>query len=67
MKFFTCNPFLISISLCVLQSDDLLYILCRWQPFKRSAYLNQTQERKKLDPQDKKFFEALIKPKVCVA
>ncbi|KAL4237521.1 WD repeat-containing protein 64 [Mactra antiquata] len=35
----------------------------RWQPFKRSAYLSQTQERKKLDPQDKKFFEALIKPK----
>ncbi|XP_053404636.1 WD repeat-containing protein 64-like isoform X4 [Mercenaria mercenaria] len=36
----------------------------RWQPFKRSAYLKQGQERKKqLDPQDKKFFEALIKPK----
>ncbi|WAR20511.1 WDR64-like protein [Mya arenaria] len=36
----------------------------KWQPFKRSAYLKAGQDKKRtLDPQDKKFFEALIKPK----
>ncbi|XP_052272714.1 WD repeat-containing protein 64-like isoform X3 [Dreissena polymorpha] len=42
----------------------LIFVEEKWQPFKRSAYLRSDQDRKKpLDPKDKKFFEALIKPK----
>ncbi|XP_052769281.1 WD repeat-containing protein 64-like isoform X3 [Mya arenaria] len=42
----------------------LIFVEEKWQPFKRSAYLKAGQDKKRtLDPQDKKFFEALIKPK----
>lgn len=46
----------------------LKIFICRWQPFRRSAYNRdkQTTSRKKRIPQpeDRKFFGALIKPKV---
>jgi hypothetical protein len=34
---------------------------CRWEPFRRSAYMRKRHEV--LKPEDKKFFQALIKPK----
>ena len=43
-----------------------IHFLNRWQPFKRSAYLRSEAERRKAQPEDKKFFEALIKPKVDI-
>ena len=39
-----------------------LYVFFRWTPFRRSAYL--TKRTAPLQPEDKKFFGALLKPKV---
>lgn len=58
--------------LCVDCHPHLNYLLkhYRWQPFRRSAYNRdkQTTSRKKRIPQpeDRKFFGALIKPKVNI-
>ena len=50
--------------LIMIFHNILIHFLNRWQPFKRSAYLRSEAERRKAQPEDKKFFEALIKPKV---
>ena len=41
-------------------------MLFRWQPFRRSAYIKEKHAltKVKLQPEDKKFFGALMKPKV---
>ncbi|XP_064622276.1 WD repeat-containing protein 64-like isoform X2 [Lineus longissimus] len=36
----------------------------RWKPFRRSAYFDPVQQAKKQQPEDKKFFGALIKPRL---
>ena len=44
----------------------MFLFLTRWKPFHRSAYLKSETDRRKAQPEDKKFFEALIKPKVHI-
>ena len=45
---------------------NVFVFLTRWKPFHRSAYLKSETDRRKAQPEDKKFFEALIKPKVHI-
>ena len=42
----------------------LIFDELRWKPFRRSAYFDPAQQAKKQQPEDKKFFGALIKPRV---
>ena len=54
---------ILSILYIIYNFTYIIKFVCRWKPFRRSAYIRQQDSRIMDQPTDKKFFGALIKPK----